>query len=221
MCDFISWVEIKRKGKLVLCYLTDEDVFSKYGREIFVDSRDNDVLGHGAIRKYFKLGCEGLDKEVRDFWNNEKLPPELLEKTSSPNMFDKHWGRMWREKFFQNDDLTYLVKYAPEEWKVRAWEQLIKQNPSNDDLKYLVAYAPEEWKVRACEQLIKQNPSNDYLKNLVAYAPEEWKVRAWEQLLKQNPSNNDLIYLVAYAPEEWKVRACEQLLKQNPSNDDL
>ena len=82
-------------------------------------------------------------------------------------------------------------RYAPEEWKERAWEQLLKQNPSNDELGWIILYAPEEW-------------------------PEEWKERAWRQLLRQNPSNKDLKWIMSLGSEPYKSMAKEMLdnLKQ-------
>ena len=120
MCDFVSWIEVRRGLKKHILYLTDKDVFSSHGREVFPPSetRDNDVLGHGAIRKYYGLkSSEGVEHEYRDFWNLHKLPQEIAEKVKN---FNVHWGKMFSSSVFQIDDLKYIVKHGPDEWKARA-----------------------------------------------------------------------------------------------------
>ena len=204
MCNFLSYIE---KGDNFY-YLDDSKVFSKEGRALLKHCQDNDILGHGTIRKYFsdtdgKPMTGGKNCEVNDFWNTEKLPSELATKVKN---FEQHWGRMLKTGLFQNA-LLGMVMYAPEEYKALAWKQLLKQEPSNYDLRYLVMHAPEEYKALAGKQLLKQGPSNDDLRCLVEYAPEEYKALAWKQLLKQGPSNDDLRCLVEYAPEEYAKKA--------------
>ena len=107
MCEFISWVELDDE----VLYLDDEDVFSKFGKEIFKDCKDNDILGHGAIRKYYNIpDNKGIGREVKDFWNVKKLP-EILQ--SKVEKFPGDWKEIFT-KYFQNDDLCYLVAYAPD-----------------------------------------------------------------------------------------------------------
>jgi hypothetical protein len=50
MCEFISWKVAD--GEEVL-FLTDEEVFSSFGREKLAGNQDNDILGHGAINAYY------------------------------------------------------------------------------------------------------------------------------------------------------------------------
>ena len=181
MCEFISWIDVQKDGEVHHLFLTDAEVYDdSHGREVFGDCKDNDVLGHGAIRKYYNLRLsQGIEHEARDFWK-ARLPPEITQKLAD---FDRNWGRMFHAGAFQNDDLRYLVSYAPEPYKAKAAEQLLKQKPSNDDLRFLVAFAPEPYKAKAWEQLLKQKMSNDSLCCLVAYAPEPYKAKAAEQLL--------------------------------------
>jgi hypothetical protein len=72
MCNFISWIEKDNK----LFYLTDKEVFSAHGREKLSGWRDNDVLGHGAIREFWGLKY-GFECEENDFWTDD-LPEELI-----------------------------------------------------------------------------------------------------------------------------------------------
>lgn len=62
MCEFISWIE---KGNDIF-YLTDKEIFSKQGQELLLGCKDNDFLGHGAIRKFYSLQY-GREHEVKNF----------------------------------------------------------------------------------------------------------------------------------------------------------
>ena len=112
MCNFISWIE--RDGELY--YLTDEEIFSSFGREMLDGCQDNDFIGHGAIRRYFQLAGEGTDHEVRKFWNAAALPKELSRKIKN---FDKYWGKTFH-RYFTNGDLRYIIAVAPEKWGEKA-----------------------------------------------------------------------------------------------------
>ena len=154
MCDFISWVE--KDGKLY--YLTDAEVFSPKGRKRLQGCRDNDFIGHGAIRKFFGIGnVRGVDREERRFWDGAFIPKEIAAKIKN---FDAYWGQMFScGKYFMNDDLRYIICDAPPKWKVEAWEQLLKQKPSNDDLYRIICNAPPKWKVEARAELAKRQKS--------------------------------------------------------------
>ena len=112
MCNFLSWVEIP-DGKLY--YLTDSEVYSEVGRDKLAWCKDNDVIGHGAIRAFYNL-TGGTDRERRDFWRDD-LPTELVKAVKD---FDKHWGKMWNSGAFQADDLREIICNAPEAWKAKA-----------------------------------------------------------------------------------------------------
>jgi len=204
MCEFISY--IKKDG--LLLYLTDAEIFSKDGKERLRGCLDNDVIGHGAIKKFYNFRG-GDEYEMRNFWNANRLPEELAAKIAD---FDNHWGKTF-QKYFMNDDLRHIIYHAPETWKVKAWKQLLKQKPDSKDLRYIIYYAPEQWKAKAWKQLLKQKPDSKDLRYIIEYAPEQWKAKAWKQLLKQKPTNNDLYYIIHYASEKWKAKALEQLNK--------
>lgn len=121
MCEFISWKAVERNGETHLFYLTDQEVFSKEGTKKFKDCQDNDVLGHGAIDRFFELNGKGRQYEVQDFWNLKKLPQEIAEKVQH---FDAHWGKMFHSGAFQSDDLEYIIQNGPQEWRERATKQL-------------------------------------------------------------------------------------------------
>jgi len=197
MCEFISWVEKDNR----LFYLTDKEVFSKQGKKALKGCKDNDFIGHGAIRTYFMI--DGTDKEQRDFWNLTE-PKELADKLKE---FDKHWGKMLKSGYFMNDDLRYIIDYASDKWRAKASEQLLTQQPSNDDLRYIITYASDKWRVKAWQQLLTQQPSNTDLRHIVINASDKWRAKAWQQLLTQQPSNDDLRYIVTYASDKWRAKA--------------
>ena len=203
MCDFKSYIELEDG---TIAHLTDVELRDKTIRERLKGCQDNDLIGHGAIRKAFNI-TRGRDVEIKDFWNIEQFPKEIQVTLRN---FDKYYSRVWSE-CFTGEDLRYIIYYAPEAWKNKAWEQLLKQEPSNDDLRCIIEYAPEAYKNKAWKQLLKQEPSNNDLCCIVYYAPEAWKNKASEQLLKQKPSNNDLCYIVNYAPEAWANKASKLL----------
>ena len=153
MCDFISWKEVD--GQIL--FLTDKEVYSSRGLELFDDSKDNDVIGHGAINKYFGIDKKvGTEYEKRIFWDKNsdpKIPDVILEKLETVESFMKHWGKMFTSGCFQNDDLRYIIKYADEPYTQLAWKQLLKQNPSNDDLHYIIEYANEPYRSLAKNML--------------------------------------------------------------------
>ena len=148
MCDFISYVEVQRYGKIVPLFLTDDDVFSPHGRETLQGTMDNDCLGHGAIRAFYGLRVgEGIDCEKVNFWDKEaqKGMPEVLRKMlKTSKTFLCHWGKMF-EKSFTEDDLYQIIRRAPPKYKVLAWEQLMKRKLSNDDLFWLIGNAPPKY----------------------------------------------------------------------------
>ncbi len=177
MCDFISWVE-NEKG---IFFLTDKEIFGVDSEFKLKGCVDNDFIGHGSIEKYFRI--KGTHKEVKDFWNYNKLPEPLKNMVMEfcKSGFKKNWGKTFK-KYFMNDDLRYIIEYAPEKYKGLAAKQLLTQNPSNDDLRYIIIYAPEKYKGLAWKQLLTQNPSNDDLSYIIICAPEKYKELAKLQL---------------------------------------
>ena len=124
MCDFISWVEYDDG----IFFLTDAQVLSSEGRKLFKDCQDNDVLGHGAIRRYYSLeSYQGTDGEQRNFWETKTLPEPLKSLLATPEKFIQVWGRMFKEGVFQNDDLRYIIEYAPEPYKRKAHKILTER----------------------------------------------------------------------------------------------
>jgi hypothetical protein len=212
MCDFISWIEKDNK----LFYLTDKEVFSAQGREKFSGCRDNDYLGHGAIRVFWGVKG-GIEYERRDFWADD-LPEELKNIIKD---FDANFGKMWSKGYFQNNDLRLIVRFAPSKWAEKAWHKLLEQEPTNNDIRDIIQCAPDKWAEKAWQQLLKQKPTNEDLQYIVCYAPDKWQEKAWQQLLEQKPTDENLQYIVCFAPNKWKEKAWQQLLKQRPTNADL
>ena len=177
MCDFVSWIE--KNGNLY--YLTDKEIFSPEGEIKLAECQDNDYIGHGAIDKFYGLRRTGTRREVRDFWKRGVLPAELSKKIKR---FDKWWGRTFK-RYFQNDDLRYIIAHASPKWREKAWTQLLKQKPGNNDLRYIIQYASPKWREKAAQQLLKQKPDNYDLRCIIQYASPKWREKAQKELDKR------------------------------------
>jgi hypothetical protein len=202
----VSWIGFEDK----LLYMDNASLRDSYARKLIEETgRKVDVVGHGFIRKYYNIPeGKGIEFEVRDFWNYEKLPEEISMKLQNGEMDDLL-------EYVNNLDLSYIIIYAPESWKEKAWQILSKNNPSNDDLRCIIIHAPESWKEKAWEILLRNNLSNYDLCYIIIHAPESWKEKASEILLRNNPSNLELRYIICYAPDSWKVKAQKLLDERN------
>ncbi|MEK9186219.1 MAG: hypothetical protein AAB885_01390 [Patescibacteria group bacterium] len=117
MCEFVSWLEVQRDGKKHILSLDDQELFSERNREILKNSKDNDFLGHHAIRAVYGLKKdEGNEGEKKSFWLTDHLPEELRPKSKDFPSFKRNFGRMVSE-YAQEDDLEYIITSAPEDKK--------------------------------------------------------------------------------------------------------
>ena len=92
MCHFISWIEYEKK----LYYIEDKDLDTKEGKELIAYCKNSDdLMGHGAIRKYYGLEQKGKDHEITDFSNPKKIPSEIVKKIKQ-GVF----SRIYKEVFF-------------------------------------------------------------------------------------------------------------------------
>ncbi len=101
MSEFISWIQ---KGPNIF-YLTEKQISSAKGK-LLLNKKGNDLIGHEAIKKYYKLE-NVIDQEYknRDFWNG-KLPKPIRDSWNKGE-FD------YMLKFLQNNDLDYIYNHAP------------------------------------------------------------------------------------------------------------
>ncbi|MBI2064608.1 MAG: hypothetical protein HYT62_00970, partial [Candidatus Yanofskybacteria bacterium] len=115
MCDFISWIESGVGSDKKVFFLTDADVFSPHGRNTLVGSRDNDYLGHSAIRAFFGNTLDyQVKKEDRNFWVPENYPSEIANRLSSPQTIRETWGKILKQSL-QQDDVGYILRNAPKD----------------------------------------------------------------------------------------------------------
>ena len=83
MCEFVSWIELKKplvtdNDDLVL-FLTTDHLKDKKGRKT-AKRRGNDINGHGAIREYYDLPPgAGADKECTDFSTPDNFPAQIVD----------------------------------------------------------------------------------------------------------------------------------------------
>src|SRR5512135_2792582 len=125
MCEFISWVQLP-EGRIF--YLTDAQVFSEIGRMRLAGIQDNDILGHGAIRRFYTDEGVGLgtDHELPYFWQDSaRLPDELRPLLASWKTIDATWGRMLRQALTASDLVRLL--WAPKEIAEGVWNIVLSR----------------------------------------------------------------------------------------------
>lgn len=125
MCEFISWIE-RKEG---LYYLTAKDIPLQCEGTVLAGCKDNDFLGHGAIRLFFGLDLKQEtvreeSKENRNFW--EGTLPAQIKSVWNAGELD---GLL---KYLQQDDINYIVEHAPPE--ISCWS-LRQRFASLDDMK--------------------------------------------------------------------------------------
>jgi hypothetical protein len=89
MCEFISWIETKDKGKKTVFFLTGKQVFhTKRGKELRNYTKNyGDLVGHGAIRWYYELKYNvGTNKECTDFYSPENFPEDIVSAIKNGDM---------------------------------------------------------------------------------------------------------------------------------------
>ena len=77
MCEFISWIELDGKNY----FLTKKELATKDGRMLkkYLGSQYAvDVVGHGAINRYYHLDGRGIHRECIDFSSPDNFPPEIV-----------------------------------------------------------------------------------------------------------------------------------------------
>ena len=76
MCQFVSWIKHNEK----VYFLDDLKLNTKEGRELLKQCKDDDIIGHGAIRAYYpELRKLGTNVECDDFSSPDEFPSEVVE----------------------------------------------------------------------------------------------------------------------------------------------
>lgn len=80
MCHFISWLGFAKNRPNDILYLTYKDYKSSRGQRLVKESGSAaDFLGHGMIRKFYKLhDSVGIEGECEDFKTTKKFPPRIV-----------------------------------------------------------------------------------------------------------------------------------------------
>ena len=79
MCEFISHIEVHQDKGIKNYFLSDRELLTKKGQDLIKFCRcDDDLKGHGAIRRYYKLvNHDGVERECTDFSTPSNFPPEI------------------------------------------------------------------------------------------------------------------------------------------------
>jgi hypothetical protein len=167
-------------------FLTDKEIYKDYQKRVG-KIKDNDPLGHGAIRAYYGIpDGVGIEYEERNFW--EYKYPEKIQKCV--DNFNVYYSRTFNN-LLQNDDLIYLINCAPDKWKENAWKALdllIAKNPSNYNLLYTVIYAPDKFASKAWALLKDKNSSAYDLRYIIERAPDKFASKA-KKILAEREAN--------------------------------
>ena len=88
MCEFISWIELA-DGKIK--FLTGDQAFGDHPKSKALrewNKCNDDLRGHGAIRRYYKLANhDGKNRECTDFSTPGNFPDEIAAALRA--------GKMW------------------------------------------------------------------------------------------------------------------------------
>lgn len=77
MCEFISWIEHENN----IYYIDKHCLRTKEGRELrkYLGNKfDEDIVGHGAIDRYWGLNGSGTKKECTDFSSPSGFPAVIV-----------------------------------------------------------------------------------------------------------------------------------------------
>ena len=87
MCEFVSWIEKGRGKTKKVLFLTCSLIDSKKGQKLLKDISQEDLIGHGAIRRFFGLEQdEGMNKECTDFSSPNNFPATVVKAIKSGEM---------------------------------------------------------------------------------------------------------------------------------------
>ncbi len=88
MCEFISWIETADNK---IYFLTGDQIHkTKKGQDLKKYCQcDDDLRGHGAIRRYYRLANhDGKERECTDFSTPDNFPDEIVKAIKEGGM----WG---------------------------------------------------------------------------------------------------------------------------------
>jgi hypothetical protein len=197
-------------------FLTDKEIYKDYQKRVG-KIKDNDPLGHGAIRAYYGIPDRlGTEYEEQDFWRYKY--PEKIQKCV--DNFDVYYSRTF-DNLLQDDDLCYIVENAPEKWKLKVFDILEYNRINNCCLQNIIISGKDEDKSKAWEILITKNKINYDLRHISLYSQDHYRKKASEFLLSHNPSDDDLKYMIVHSPYEYRVKSCEFILNNSPNYENL
>ncbi|MFH1047311.1 MAG: hypothetical protein V1738_03325 [Patescibacteria group bacterium] len=177
---------------------------------------------HFATDKWSDQVWKRLVKQDRhclqNFGISEDLPTwhlvYIVSVKKKPEWCDAAW-KILESRPLTNSELCRMFRFAPDEWSEKAWQRLVKQNPTGSefvDLKDFMFHV-EQMK-RVCQILFERNPSNDLLLSIINYGGREQSDEACKILFERNPSKDDLIGYIQHISEMW-CRGCP-LLRDRP-----
>jgi len=119
---------------------------------------DLDLILNDAQERYYK------DKAWEELMKRMSTSHDFICKINKINIpeeyrTEKHCHLSGKK--FSNYELLLIIEECPKEYKVKAWEQLLKQNPDENDLSLIVAFAPEKYSKKA-EEVLSERRAKPY-----------------------------------------------------------
>jgi len=118
---------------------------------------------------------------------------------------------------------------APEEYKDKAWERLLKQKLDFSSLAKIIKEAPKVYKDKVWQEVLKRKPCSVIFEwNFIskhANIPMEYKIKGWKSLVKQGNAYHIKSSVVWDSSKRKKFyvtkKFWEELLKQKLNTDEM
>lgn len=136
----LKWIVATKGGKRMYFYIDDQVAFGGSKKSDQINPLLNGFYGNSifsfeAIRKVFGLKRrEGREKSHEWFWETAKLPKEIAAKIKD---FGSHFIKLMVKGYISCEQLAFVLRVAPEEWKLRVWTPLTLHCPPKEFSKIL------------------------------------------------------------------------------------
>lgn len=116
------------------------------------------LILNGARERYYK------DKAWEKLIKRMPITYDFICKINKINIPKEYRKKAWwyiLGKKLSNYELFLVIEKGLEECKIKAWEQLLKQNPDKNDLDLVIAFAPKEY-IKKAEEVLNKRKDNSY-----------------------------------------------------------
>jgi hypothetical protein len=116
---------------------------------------------------------------------------------------------IWLELSRRGDqaDLLEIVLSGAEEYRKKAWEELLKRGPLEGVLHDIVQAGSSEYKLKAARMLLERETLKETSLLAIINQVEGYRKEAFQRLMKQGCSMDALYYLEQCGPQELQNEA--------------